>query len=251
MTLSATDAAVSSNNIVTAFRRVDNNVADLRTMILEFDDKQGWQAMGYDSFSVWSSKCLPWAKSRCYALLVEAGVASRIKGLLDGDIPSSHLSALSTVSVSQQAEVFGEAVKTANEGNEGEDWMPKAKHVAAAVSKWKASKAPEPPVEAPDAPESDPIATLIAEGGKPFDSLMGILSGLKTKIRELSETPSGALLAGELDDIERHRKNIYQLIRFSRPYAKCPYCHLYPASKCKACLGRKWVNETVAKQAPA
>ena len=94
-------------------------------------------------------------------------------------------------------------------------------------------------------------AVMAAASG--FDAVLGVLSSLKTKITTLANGPAGELLAGELESIDRHRKDIYRFVRFCRPYAECIYCGGSGAKKgrvCRGCKGRGWLNETAITNAP-
>ena len=94
----------------------------------------------------------------------------------------------------------------------------------------------------------DSLDDRIEAAGQGFDNVMGVLKRLKTTLTELSNLPFGELLAGELASIDRHRKEMYRSIKFSRPVAKCAYCAgsgKRNGNVCRACKGMKWLNERV------
>ncbi len=235
------------------FLDADNAVSNLREHLLLFDENIGWHLMNYKSFKAWAIACMPWTAARCYQLLEEGRVQKRITKVgppHDEEIPSRSLLAVSTVPEERQANTYQQAVDLANEGNEGETVVPKLKHVQAAVKKVKASL---PVTDARGTPVSNSESEDVMSGATGFDTVLGILARLKTSLAELASTPAGGLLQVEVIDIEAARTKMYQIVRFCRPFAECIYCNatgMKGGKPCRACKGRRWLNEVMTKQAP-
>jgi len=235
------------------FLDADSAVSNLREHLVMFDKRLGPELMGYDSFKKWAIACMPWTARRCHQLLEEGQVEARITKvgpLHDEEIPSSHLLAVSTVPEDRQANTYQRAVDLANEGNEGETIVPKAKHIKAVVRQVKASL---PVTDSRGTAVSNGESKEVWMGASGFDAVLGVLARLKTDLTVLATTPAGAMLPQEMTDIESARTKIYQLVRHCRPFAECIYCNATGTKggkTCRACKGRRWLNEAMTKQAP-
>lgn len=252
--LTASSARTATGVINSLHATMEASVAELREHILAFDNYRGWKLMGYDSLNKWAAACLPWSQSKCYALLVEARVQSRLTAAgepYDGNIPAEHLQVIGKAPERRQANLYQQAVDLANVDNDGETKPPTTKQVRTVV---RAFTAAQPATDARGTAVSTEALNEVMEGVAGFDAVQSILLALKTQISDLAVTPAGAMLAGELDSIERHRHEMWRLIRFSRPHMECVYCKgegtQHSGSKCRACKGRGWLTELQWKQAP-
>lgn len=251
----ATMAKAQTEDIKHKFLAADTAVTVLRTTLLEFDDRDGPKAMNFDNFGKWAQACLPWGESRCYKLLREAQVDRRITALNkpDEEIPGSHLLAISNSKIpdDDQARTYQQAVDLANVDNEGETVMPKDRHIKAAIKKMKAL-IPVTVTDSRGTAVSNDESEEVMAGAKGFDPVLAAIGRLKTSLKELASTPAGAMLPQEMDSIERARTRMYQLVRFCRPFAECVYCNATGKASgklCRACKGRRWLNESIMKQA--
>lgn len=85
-----------------------------------------------------------------------------------------------------------------------------------------------------------------------FGSIMRSLKSLKKEISDLDSMPAGEVLHEQIQAIERDRRNIYSAVKFSKPWAVCPYCGGSAShSECGGCKGRGWVTKEVFDQSPA
>lgn len=258
--MTATLARAQTEDIKHKFLTADKAITDLRVVILDFDERKGPEAMGFDNFTKWAEKCLPWTKSRCFKLLKEGKIERRITGSMspvEEEIPSQHLLEIGKVDEDKQAHTYQQSIDLANEGNEGETVMPKMKHIKAAIKKLQDrmanAPAPAPTTDGRGTPVSNDSMAEVMEGATGFDGVMSVLARLKTTLTELAHTPAGEMLAQELSNIEAARTRMYQLVRFSRPFAECVYCRATGKSNgktCRGCKGRRWLNESAMKQAP-
>lgn len=85
-------------------------------------------------------------------------------------------------------------------------------------------------------------------------SVLRTVSGIMTRLRELSSLPGGEKLESILNQCKVDCENLRRAVRFATPHQACPYCHrnVGPANaNCKACRGLGWVCEGVAKNAPS
>ena len=250
--LTATEAQKTTKIIRKAFLVADEAVADLRARVHDFDKRGGPTAMGFKSFNKWAESCMPWEKTRCYDLLTEARVEARITAFapVEGDIPSDHLVTINRVKEDRQAFTYQKAVDLANVNNDGDTVKPARRHIRAAVKQVMSETTPTD--RRGTTVSNEELAEVLTEASA-FDALLSVLGRLKTSIFELAQSLAGAVLEGELDSIERHRQEIYRLVRFSRPFAECLYCRgtgKASGKTCRACKGRMWLTEAQMKQAP-
>lgn len=96
------EARQAADRIVAA---VDN----LRQLIDEFDQGQGWRALGYDSFRAWAAAEIPDTSLRHVYRLRDAAEVDRSLGLPVGATPESHARELKGVAPEQRAEVLERA----------------------------------------------------------------------------------------------------------------------------------------------
>ncbi len=120
------------------------------------------------------------------------------------------------------------------------------------------------PADEPDEPD---VAAVLDARGEPvtqerfqrifahsarFGAIMSALKSIKAQLSELDEMPAGEVLHQQIKAIERDRRNIYAAVKFSKPWAVCPYCGGSAShSECGGCKGRGWVTKEVFDQSPA
>lgn len=80
-----------------------------------------------------------------------------------------------------------------------------------------------------------------------FDDVVLLLNEVLRTIKDLAERPIGTYLP--LKAIEVDVKNIRTGVKWSAPYAVCPYCQGH-GTDCKACKGLGWANKAVYEAAP-
>lgn len=128
---------------------------------------------------------------------------------------------------------------------------PQAKHVKAATDRRLGGTAAAPPVtDARGSPVTDPKFREVFTHGAKFLVFGRHVAAIKGMLREILEGPAGSVLAEQRQDIERDRQNILSAIKFSRPYAVCPYCG-GNRDDCTGCKGRGWVTKEAWDQSPA
>ena len=118
-----------------------------------------------------------------------------------------------------------------------------------------------PAPETSDPPDDDAVppaadngeAEDVMAGASGFDAVLGSVARLKTSLRELAATPAGGMLPQEMTDIEAARVKLYQIVSHCRPFKECVYCSgagTKGGKPCRACKGRRWLNEALTKQVP-
>lgn len=137
LTLSTTETAgaIDAGTIVlmnafearAAADEIKGKLGDLRITIHEFETREGWRALGYDSFREWALKEIDQASIRhVYRLAAAAEVESNL-GVTIGHNPESHLRPLGQLEPEQQREAWGLAAELAGDGPR------QAAHVAVAA----------------------------------------------------------------------------------------------------------------------
>ena len=124
---------------------------------------------------------------------------------------------------------------------------------------------PEPATEA--APEKPPVTMAdrtgreipgslrdVFEWDEDFKLTLDALRKLKGDVSAMCGSPAGRQISKERQGIDTAINNIRRAVRFSRPYAVCPYCKAGGQS-CRACADERgrpqgWVTESVFNQAP-
>jgi hypothetical protein len=80
-----------------------------------------------------------------------------------------------------------------------------------------------------------------------FKSLMSEVSGLKGKFRYLARL-SGGWAVRHQQEFDAVVGNLHAVLRFSMPYAVCPYCG---GAKCPKCKDTGWMPEEVFRNVPS
>lgn len=78
------------------------------------------------------------------------------------------------------------------------------------------------------------------------------LVAIKKFINDASNLPGGELISQGKNRMLTDLDNLDRELRFSMPYAACPYCKntLPDVLSCQGCGNRGWVNESIYKSAP-
>jgi hypothetical protein len=236
--------------VLDQYAKLDGEATELRRMLLEFDRTSCWRALNYASFKAWAADRIPYSTRHAFRLLGAAQVEDEIAGN-DGapPIPERHLRAMVAVDEGDRSEVWAEVCRRAEQDSDGVPVITE-KIVKACVDAYlKGKRITEGEFEAPDGTpiEDAELKVVFAEGG--FDRIMGMLSNVGAELKRVKTTRAGALLARQIQQVEADRKNLYTAVRFSRPFAICPWCGGAKAN-CKGCEGRRWVNEEAIKHAP-
>lgn len=96
-------------------------------------------------------------------------------------------------------------------------------------------------------PVTDPRLQPAFSAVGSFDLAKNLLGRLKTALDEIVAGAGGAFLQGELQDAERHRKDVLAILKFARPYATCPYCQ---GEGCSGCHKLGWTTQPAYENAP-
>lgn len=223
-------------------------------LLTEFALGSGWRALGFKSLGAWARHRLPaLSKSRIHQLLDYTSVKRDIGE--ERAISEDALRPLAKIKSPEQRKAAWERAKacTTKKDDEG-DPVVTAKHVRAIIDALE-----EPDHPAPDPPAAAPAKAKAAAKAEPthpallaavlFDSALAAIAKLKAGLTAITESAAGALLAEEAQRLERLRHDMYETVRFCRPFAACVYCKK-ATGVCAACKGRGWLNEAQAKQAP-
>lgn len=113
---------------------INNNLRNTRALLLDLYEREGWKALGYDSWRACVVGEFGKHQSYLYRQLeaAKAEIAISPKGENSvGSIPERHLRPLTSLPPDEQREVYQKAVETAPEGKVT------AKHVEKTVSEYK------------------------------------------------------------------------------------------------------------------
>jgi hypothetical protein len=80
-----------------------------------------------------------------------------------------------------------------------------------------------------------------------FREFMREMSKLKSDFRRLTSLPGGAWAGRRVQEFEALVNNLHAQLRFSIPYAICPYCG---GAKCAKCKQTGWLPEDIYKAVP-
>jgi hypothetical protein len=104
--------ALSEKQAKLLVTKINNQSADVRALVLQLHDGQGWKALGYDSWKACVDGEFVFGRQYAYRLLEAAQVEQRVSP--NGDkLRESHVRELKVAPPARQAEVYEEAVKTA------------------------------------------------------------------------------------------------------------------------------------------
>ncbi len=236
--------------------KVEGEQGTLRRLLVDFSDGRGWKVLGHTNWEGWSKKVLPGHRSTAFRQLA-AGQHERALNIEIGVTPESHLRDLKKVPADQRQEVMAAADAVAA----------KAERPRQASDVREAIRVSAPEVARPAASvEKDSVGIAIpdhllgifATSKATFDEGMRVLSQLKTLVEEMVEGNAAFYIGNQLTSLEQDRMNMFAAIKFSRPFAVCPYCKgKQGVKKCMACGDkdtglnpRGWVNESGWKQSP-
>jgi hypothetical protein len=258
--LSLTAARDLETKIGYQYRKADGEVAELRRMMLQFDEGKGWRSLNYSNFGAWAARKLPQYGKAYHSRLLSAATTERdcLGEEYEGHepLPERVLREFNQVPQSRRREAFLKAQAMAKEkpGKGGSvDVTLGVAHKAAQL--FPAASVDAKPADVKDergVGVGDDALKAVFEASAGFDTVMSLLARVKMNLQRLVEGPAGAILAQEINQIEVKRDWIYRTVRFARPFAICIYCGGDPRTrdKCKACKGAGYLNEDRHKQAP-
>lgn len=113
--------------------QIRRGMADVRHLLLDFHEREGWSALGYDSWRECAMAEFGYEQSRVYQLLEAARVERNlaISTTVEKPVPERHLRPLTHLEPEAQRAVWTKAVESAPEGKVT------AKHVEQTVIEWK------------------------------------------------------------------------------------------------------------------
>jgi hypothetical protein len=104
-------------------------------------------------------------------------------------------------------------------------------------------------------PDNADLRAAFADRQK-FDALLNLLrqvgAGLNALVGDGKDKPpaaGGAHLMPHRAQAQADYRNLWNAVRFGRPYALCPYPHT-KGSTCNGCKGAGWVTKEVYQNAP-
>ena len=263
--LTASKAKRMSERIRDQVVKVEGEQGTLRNLLVDFNEGNGWKALGYRNWEGWATKVLPQSRSMLFRQLA-AGQHEAALGINVGDTPESHLRNLSKVPAEKRQDVMDRADVLAVEADrprQAGDVRAAIREVVpttARVVDGQATTEARPISAAPrdsvgvDIPEA--LLGVFDAASAPFAEGMRLLMQLKTLIGEMVEGKASRFIGNQLQSLEHDRMNMFASIKFGKPYAVCPYCKGLKKS-CKACGDAEtgggpvgWVNEIIWKQSP-
>jgi hypothetical protein len=105
-------SAPQARRLVTS---INNQSADVRRLVLQLHEGQGWKALGYDSWKACVDGEFVFGRQHAYRLLEAAQVDMRVSPTGDTKLPERHIRELAVAPPARQAEVYAEAVRSAPE----------------------------------------------------------------------------------------------------------------------------------------
>jgi hypothetical protein len=103
--------------------QIHANFQDTREVLLELWERDGWEALGYDSWRACATKEFKGKQAYLYYQLAAAKIERNISTTVEnatgakiGTIPERHLRLLAPLSADQQVEAYRKAVEAASEG---------------------------------------------------------------------------------------------------------------------------------------
>jgi hypothetical protein len=264
------EITITKNRAMKLCEEIREGMGSIADKIFELKDGDGWKVLGY---ATWNDCCEAefqhpawWAARQLRVASVKALFPPKPPKSKDGQedgktggrispttpTTDSHLLELAKVPKADRAAVLEWAEEKADGGKVTAKLIKEAiAEVAEAEPEEEESDIPEP--EEPEKPLGKTIpkhlkATFAAAAR--FDKAMNLCTALTKAINELREdTEVGIVFAGRgvaaqaLKDVE----NVRHALKFSKPYAACPYCR---ARGCNACIETGWVGEGVYRSAP-
>jgi len=99
--------------------KIKNNISDTRYLLLEIQDREGWKALGYDSWRAYGQDEFGYSQSRIYQLVEAAKVEKNISTIVEKGTPiqEGQLRPLTKLATAEaQREAWETVVETAPEG---------------------------------------------------------------------------------------------------------------------------------------
>lgn len=109
----AVQIPLSSNEARRLVSRINNQSADVRTLVLQMHDGQGWKALGYQSWKACVEGEFVFGRQYAYRLLEAAQVEQRVSPVGDTKLRETHVRELAVAPLTRQADVYAAAVKSA------------------------------------------------------------------------------------------------------------------------------------------
>ncbi len=259
--LTAIKAKRLSERIADQVVKLDAEQGTLRKLLVDFNDGNGWKALGYNNWEGWAKKVLPQSRSMIFRQL-SAGQHEKALGMDIGSTPESHLRGLGKVPVEKRQGVFDAADKAAQDAGrpmQASDVRAAADEVTAVnppIVDGAATVVLTKPVDAVGVEIPEHLLAVFGNARAPFDEGMRLLSQLKTLVTEMAGGEASHFIGAQLASLEQDRLNMYHAVKFGRPFAVCPYCK-GKKKNCTACGDPKtgkdpvgWVNELIWKESP-
>lgn len=120
--------------------QIRRGMADVRYLLLDFHEREGWRALGYQNWRECAMTEFGYGQSHVYELLEAARIErnlATVSAVAEKPIPERHLRPLAPLEPEAQREVWTKAVETAPEGKIT------AKHVEQTVVEWKSGNRTE------------------------------------------------------------------------------------------------------------
>ena len=106
--MTASKAKRMSERIRDQVVKVEGEQGTLRNLLVDFNEGNGWKALGYRNWEGWANKVLPQSRSMLFRQLA-AGQHEAALGINVGDTPESHLRNLSKVPAEKRQDVMDRA----------------------------------------------------------------------------------------------------------------------------------------------
>lgn len=100
----------------TCIEEINNNLKDTRFLLLDLYEREGWKALGYDSWRACVVGEFKQQQRYLYYQLEAAKIERNLCTKVQNEIPESQLRPLSRLEPEQQQQVWQRAVETAPEG---------------------------------------------------------------------------------------------------------------------------------------
>lgn len=114
--------------------QIRRSMSNIGQLLLDFYEREGWRALGYDSWRECAMTEFGYGQSRVYQLLEAARVERNISTIVEMPVAivEAHLRPLTPLDPPAQREIWQRVVETAPDG------VVTAKHVERTVIEWKA-----------------------------------------------------------------------------------------------------------------
>lgn len=173
------------------------------------------------------------------------GHSQNVANLATSDLRESHARELAKLPEEQRSEALVEATRAAGKKE------PTAAGIKAAVDKMLGKTADNGELAVVDGngvPVPRQLRDVFTKAAD-IEAFRRTVSTQKGGFAKLIEGPGGEVLAEHRQEFLRDRENQISVLKFSRPWAVCPYCG-GRKSECDACKGRGWVIKETFDMAP-